>query len=185
MSKEELEAQLRREPDLPTSPALWPYTRAFRWLNTLLDAVGGLALLVASFVLTYSVASRYLFKANTDWQDEVAVFCIVGAVFLAAAYVQSYRGHIGIEAVSVLLSPRANRIRRFIVDIASFLFCAFFAWKSWTLFHEAWKDKQTTSSSFAPPLAIPYGLMALGMTLLALIIVLQIAAHIERTRGRE
>ena len=33
----------------------------------------------ASLVLTYSVFSRYLFKAATDWQDEVAVFCIVGA----------------------------------------------------------------------------------------------------------
>ena len=46
--------------------------------------LGMIALLVASFVLTYSVFSRYLFRAGTDWQDEVAVFCIVGAVFLAA-----------------------------------------------------------------------------------------------------
>ena len=42
-----------------------------------------IALAAAAFVLTYSVFSRYLFKAGTDWQDEVALFCIVGAVFLA------------------------------------------------------------------------------------------------------
>ena len=185
MSEDELEVRHNTGPDLPTSDRLWPLSRAARRLNALLDAIGGVALLVAALVLTYSVASRYLFHANTDWQDEVAVFCIVGAVFLAAGYVQSFRGHIGIEAISVLLSPRVNRIRRFIVDIASLLFCAFFAWKSWTLFHEAWKDKQTTSSSFAPPLAIPYGLMALGMTLLALVIALQVAAHIERVAGRK
>ena len=144
MSHGDLEVRQGPGPDLPTSDRLFPLTRAFRRLNVLLDAIGGVALLVASLVLSYSVASRYFFKANTDWQDEVAVFCIVGAVFLAGAYVQSHRGHIGIEAVSVLLSPRANRIRRFIVDIASFLFCAFFSWKSWTLWHEAWVDKQTT-----------------------------------------
>lgn len=185
MSQEELEVQYTRPPDLPTSGGLGRLSRAFRRLNVLLDAIGGLALITASVVLTYSVVSRYLFKSNTDWQDEVAVFCIVGAVFLAAAYVQSYRGHIGIEAISALLPPRVNRVRHFIVDVASFLFCAFFSWKSWTLWHEAWKDKQTTSSSFAPPLAIPYGLMALGMTLLTLMIALQIAAHIRRFRGRE
>ena len=54
------------------------------------------------------------------------------------------------------------------MDIGSFAFCAFFSWKSWTLLHEAIHEGQTTSSSFGPPLWIPYGLMAVGMTLLSL-----------------
>jgi TRAP-type C4-dicarboxylate transport system permease small subunit len=128
-------------------------------------------------VLTYSVFSRYLFKAATDWQDEVAVFCIVGAVFMAGAWVQAQRGHIGIEAVSSLLSARAERLRVLVVDLMSLAFCAFFAWKSWTLFHEAWRDHMTTSSTFSPPLTIPYGLMAGGMTLLVLQLLLQAIGH--------
>ena len=138
---------------------------------------GSLALLLASGVLTYSVFSRYLFHAATDWQDEVAVFSMVGAVFLAGAWVQEHRGHIGIEALSSVLSPSVERIRLVLVDVLTFAFCAFFAWKSWTLFHEAWVDKMTTSSTFAPPLAIPYGLMAVGMTLLVVQVALQLAGH--------
>ena len=140
-------------------------------------AIGMIALVLAAFILTYSVFSRYVFKAATDWQDEAAVFCIVGAVFLCAAYVQAGRGHIGIEALASILPPAVNRVRIVLVDTVSLLFCAFFAWKSWTLWHEAWIDKMTTSSTWAPPLAIPYGLMSTGMTLLTLQILLQLIAH--------
>jgi TRAP-type C4-dicarboxylate transport system permease small subunit len=158
-------------------------SRAVGRLNVWIDRLGGVALIAASLILTYSVVSRYFFKANTDWQDEAAVFCLVGAVFLASAHVQSFRGHIGIEAISAFLPPRINRIRAFVVDIVSCLFCAFFAWKSWTLFHEAWVDKQTTSSTWAPPLWIPYGAMALGVTLLALQILLQAATPVDKKTG--
>jgi len=150
---------------------------ALNAVNRAVAIVGMIALLVAALVLTYSVFSRYLFRAATDWQDEIAVFCIVGAVFLAGAWVQSQRGHIGIEAVSSILPERVNRFRRVLVDLMSLAFCAFFAWKSWTLFHEAWVDKMTTSSTFAPPLTIPYGLMALGMSLLVVQLVLQSIGH--------
>jgi len=158
---------------------------ALAWVNRAVMYVGMVALAVASLVLTYSVFSRYLFKAATDWQDEVAVFCIVGAVFLAGGWVQSQRGHVGIEALASLLPPAVNRARLLVVDVLTLAFCAFFAWKSWTLFHEAWVDKMTTSSTFAPPLTIPYGLMAAGMSLLVLQLLLQVIARFVRPAPAE
>jgi TRAP-type C4-dicarboxylate transport system permease small subunit len=156
--------------------------RAIAAINQVTLFLGMVALVVASLVLTYSVFSRYLFKSATDWQDEVAVFCIVGAVFLCGAWVQAQRGHVGIEAIAEILPKRFDRIRLVVVDVLTLAFCAFFAWKSWTLFHEAWVDKMTTSSTFSPPLTIPYGLMAAGMTLLVAQLLLQVAA---RFAGRE
>ena len=154
--------------------------RALARANRVMALLGMVALLVASFVLTYSVVSRYFFRAATDWQDEVAVFCIVGAVFLSGAWVQAQRGHVGIEAIASILPAGANRVRLLLVDAMSAAFCAFFAWKSWTLFHEAWVDKMTTSSTFAPPLTIPYGLMAAGMTLLVVQLLLQLAVDARK-----
>ena len=84
------------------------------------------------------------------------MFLLVGATFMTAAYVQSQRGHIGIEAFVGLLPPPANRVRLWLVDVASLLFCAFFAWKSWTLAYEAWVEGQVSNSMWSPPLAIPY-----------------------------
>jgi TRAP-type C4-dicarboxylate transport system permease small subunit len=147
--------------------------RLMSGMNKLMVLLGSLALVAASVILSYSVASRAFFGATTDWQDEAAVFCLVGATFLCGAYVQQIRGHVGISAVSTMLPKAINRLRVLIIDIASCVFCGFFAWKSWALFHEAWVDGQVTSSSWAPPLWIPYIMMSIGMTLLAFQILLQ------------
>jgi TRAP-type C4-dicarboxylate transport system permease small subunit len=165
------------DPDTPA--VLLPLARLLHVINQAVVVMGMLALLVASLVLTYSVVSRYVMKASTDWQDEAAVFCLVGATFLCGAFVQSLRGHVGIEAMAGLLPRSVNRLRLALVDLMCTAFCAFFAWKSWTLFHEAWVEGQTTSSSWAPPLWIPYGLMALGMTLLSLQLLVQLTARIN------
>lgn len=165
----------------PATPSLLrPLAQLLLLINRLMVGLGMLGLLAAATVLTYSVVSRYVMKASTDWQDETAMFCLVGATFLCGAFVQSLRGHVGIEAVSTWLPPAINRLRQVGVDAMCTLFCAFFSWKSWTLFHEAWAEHQTTASSWAPPLAIPYGLMATGMTLLSLQLLLQLAASLNR-----
>src|SRR5689334_25234364 len=91
-------------------------------INYVVVVFSSIALVVASFVLSYSVASRYFFHFSTDWQDEFSVFLIVGAVFMSSAAVQARRGHVAIEAFSGMLPARANRIRLFLVDVASFLF---------------------------------------------------------------
>jgi len=142
-------------------------------INKALMAVCMLAIIAASGVLTLSVLLRYFLKVPTDWQDETAVFLLVGVTFLTGAAVQARRGHVCIEAVSSLLSAKANRIRQRLGDLVSCLFCIFFAWKSWTLLHEAIADGQTTSSTWGPPLWIPYSAMAVGMSLLALQLALQ------------
>lgn len=156
------------------SPALAVLERMLTFCNNVIVFVSALALILACLILSYSVLTRSVFHSATYWQDEAAVFLLVGATFMTAAYVQGQRGHIGIEAFVGLLSPTVNNIRLWLVDVASLVFCGFFAWKSWTLAHEAWVDGQVSNSMWSPPLAIPYVLMALGITLLCAQLVLQL-----------
>ena len=157
-----------------------PADRILGLVNQLIVLLSSIALVIAAFVLTYSVASRYFFHFSTDWQDELSVFLIVGAVFMSSAAIQARRGHVGIEAIVVLLSPRANRVRQLAVDIASLLFCGFFAWKSWVLLEEAWIENHHSGSTWGPPLWIPYSLMTLGMTLLSVQLLLQVIGELRR-----
>src|ERR1700686_2216988 len=154
------------------------FERGLAFCNNVIVVLAAVALIAACVILSYSVLGRALFHSPNYWQDEAAVFLLVGATFMTAAYVQGQRGHIGIEAFVGLLPPMVNRIRRRLVDVARLLFCTFFAWKSWTLAHEAWADGQVSNSMWSPPLAIPYGLMASGMTLLCVQILLQLVVPI-------
>ena len=149
-------------------------------VNHYVVVLSSIALVIASFVLTYSVITRYLLHFSTDWQDEMSVFLIVGAVFMSAAAVQARRGHVGIEAIVGLLSLRVNRTRQIVVDIATFIFCAYFSWKSALLLYEAIVEGYRTSSTWQPPLWIPYSLMTAGMVLLSMQVLLQIVAQLRR-----
>jgi len=166
------------------NPLVVALARALDLCNRVIVMLAGIALVAACVILSYSVLGRALFKSPNYWQDEAAVFLLVGATFMTSAFVQSERGHVGIEAFVGLLSPLANRIRLWLVDFASFAFCAFFAWKSWTLAHEAWVDGQVSNSMWSPPLAIPYVLMACGMTLLCVQLILQIVIPLTGTARR-
>jgi len=143
-------------------------------VNAAAAALSAVATGVAGCVLTWEATARYLFKIPSDWQDELSVFLLVGATFLSAAWVQERRGHVGIQALGAILPPAADRIRRFLSDIATLLFCAFFCWKSWSLLVEAVHDGQISNSAWGAPLWIPYGCMAVGMTLVVLQVLLQV-----------
>ncbi|SFB07424.1 TRAP-type C4-dicarboxylate transport system, small permease component [Collimonas sp. OK607] len=165
-------------PAMPDNPVVAVLAGVLERFNKLALYLSMAALMLTALIMTYSVVARYFFHVPTDWQDDATVFMLVGVIFLCAGYAQSYRGHIGIEALSSILPAGVNAVRLLLVDVISFLFCGFFSWKSWTLFHEAWSEGQTTSSTFAPPLWIPYSLMALGMTVLTLQILVQVLTRL-------
>ena len=168
----------RHLPSVPLPETRNPLEHTLYWINRGVLLLSMIALVLAALVLSYSVVVRYLFKVPTDWQDELCVFLLVGSIFCCGAMVQAHRGHVGIQVLDGLLSPRINSARMLLVDLGSGLFCAFFAWKSWTLCAEALHEGQTTSTTWAPPLWIPYSLMASGMTLLVLQFVWQILARV-------
>ena len=179
-----LDAADLETPAAPLAGAAGPIERAFDAFNRFIVLISSIALVGAALVLTYSVIVRYFLKISTDWQDEMSVFLIIGAVFMSSAAIQARRGHVAIEAFSSILPPGINRVRLVIVDIASLAFCAFFAWKAWILLDEAIVENFHSGSTWGPPLWIPYSLMTAGMLLLTVQLLLQVIGAFVRLKRR-
>ncbi|HQT81916.1 MAG: hypothetical protein B7Z60_08165 [Ferrovum sp. 37-45-19] len=167
----------------PEGGVLRLFSQALSVIHQLFSWLSMLALVAACLVLTSSVVLRYFLKIPTDWQDETSIFLLVGAIFISSGAVQAQRGHVAIEAVIGLLSPRINRLRGKVCDLISFTFIAFFTWKTIELLLDAYQQGMTTSSIWAPPLWIPYGLMSIGMVLLTLQLLLQLLTPGSKLRG--
>ncbi|MBU6469013.1 MAG: TRAP transporter small permease [Betaproteobacteria bacterium] len=167
----------------PKHGVLRAFSVVLSGIHQWLAGLSMLALVAACLVLTSSVVLRYFLKLPTDWQDETSIFLLVGAIFLSSGAVQAQRAHVAIEAITGMLSPRVNRLRLWLCDVISLAFITFFTWKSITLLMDAYQQGMTTSSIWAPPLWIPYGLMSLGMMLLTLQLLLQVLSGATQTNG--
>ena len=139
-----------------------------------------IALIAACAILSYSVLSRSLFHSANYWQDEAAVFLLVGATFMTSAYrsrpARPYR-HRSVRRTAVAASQSdpalAGRCRE--------LCCSAHSSPGnpgrWRMKHGSTARFQTRCGRRRS--RFPMCLMALGMTLLCVQILLQIVSSVE------
>lgn len=150
------------------------FAGALAALNLWMGYAAGLLVAASALVLTGEVLARYFLGSPSDWALELCILMLIASTFLAAAYTLAARAHVNINIVDAALPAGLNRWRLLFADAGAAGLCGFVAVNAWRFAALAWREGWVSNSTWGQKLWIPFSLIALGMTLLALQYLVQI-----------
>ncbi|GGB12055.1 TRAP transporter small permease protein [Brucella endophytica] len=150
------------------------YVQAVGNVSRGLAIVATLLIITAMLVVCQMVMTRYVFRSPTIWQTDFVVFSATAAMFLGAPYVLLKGGHIGVDAVEMMVGARTRSVLRVVGSVLGLLFCIIMLAATWIQFHDAWAGNWKHSSVWGPPLWVPLAALPVSFAMLCLQYVAQI-----------
>ena len=93
-------------------------------LDTCLNGLAGLSLIVMTVLTTYQVIPRYIFNAPSTWSEELVGYMFGWATMFGAALCTGERGHMNIPILVDMLKPGARKVLLVFAEIVALLFSA-------------------------------------------------------------
>ncbi|HEX6017812.1 MAG TPA: TRAP transporter small permease [Burkholderiaceae bacterium] len=133
-------------------------------------------------VVCQMVFVRYALGHNTIWQTDFVTYSLVAATFIGSPYVLMTRGHVNVD---VLPHYAGDRLRYRLAVFAAFVTLVFaitMTVLTFLFWKEAWDNRWVSDTMWRARLWIPYASMPIGLALLSLQCVADLAALLT---GRE
>jgi len=148
------------------------FLRAVEWLSRLLGYVAALLLIISIVVVCHMVFNRFVMNLATSWQTEFVTYALIASTFLGAPWVLLKRGHVNVELIPLMLSPRGRFLLALLAYLASTLLCLLLTWASVVFWHEAWTAGWSSDTIWGPKLwkvylAMPIGFFAISLQYVA------------------
>jgi C4-dicarboxylate transporter DctQ subunit len=147
------------------------HQRVDRFVATLahgLCAVGVVCVVMMMLLTTADVIARYVFNSPTMWADEMASYLLIAIVFLGLAQNLRTDGHIRIDVVTNLVTPRVRLALEVFAHAVGILFSAVLIAGTWTRFDNFWMRHTLSDSPLMTPLWIPMVPVVVGALVLGL-----------------
>jgi C4-dicarboxylate transporter DctQ subunit len=143
--------------------------RGLLWWDRLERGFIGLVGLGALALAAHRILTRYLFTDwAVTWSDEVLVYGLIGATFIAGSLLAEEDGHVRADLVLRLLTPGAQRAVEIVNCTLAVVFCALLAWFGFQVARDAWQLGERSLTPLAFPMWIYYGSLPLGAALMTL-----------------
>ncbi len=155
----------------------------FRWIDFLSELGGNLSamlLWIIAVIVTYEVTARYLFNAPTTWVQETSVYLWMGVGLLGAACALKSDSHFGITIFVDKLSAKNRRKIQLVSHLAGFAYSLTFVYQGFLQTKLSYDLEDISTGLMATPLWIPWMLMPIGGTLLALQFINKIAEELSK-----
>jgi len=144
------------------------YIQVVGGLSRALTLIATLLVIAAMLVVCQMILLRYVWSLPTIWQTDFVVFAATAAMFLGAPYVLLTGGHVGVDVVELMVSPKTRSRMRLVASLLGLAFCSAMLAATWIQFHDAWEGDWRHSSVWAPPLWIPLCALPLSFAVLCL-----------------
>jgi len=153
--------------------------RGVRALIAILRVLAGV-LLVASVALNFAnVIARYFFNASIYWAEEAMLFFMVGCVFLGSGVVSWSGRQIRMDVIVGMMPERmreALNLLSELVFVATAMTIVAFAWP---VISDLYNFDQRSQSAEVP-LYIPQALIPIGLSIMALLVVVRLITGGDR-----
>lgn len=131
-------------------------------------------------LITYDVVSRTLLGSPSLITDEITGYLLVFIAFMGAAEALRTGRHIGVDILTSKLPPRSRLRLKLVASSVSLLFLSVFWWHAVVMVYRSYVRNVTVPSSLLTPLWIPQVFIPIGMTLLILQMVAEIATSSKK-----
>lgn len=148
-----------------------------RWWNFLERSLVGVLAVLALTASGYEIVTRYLLPQYApDWGEEVIVYLVIWAVFLAGSALVAENRHVRADIVLRLFGATGQRALEIFNCAASLLLCLLLAWFGWEVVEFAIMLDERSISSLRFPIALYYACLPIGMLLMSIRYVIRLAA---------
>jgi len=154
--------------------ALPPWVAAVHAVSRAFGVAAAGLILLSVAVVCHMVFVRAVLGESSIWQTEFTTFALIAATFLGAPYILLTHGHVGVDALPLMVSTPTRCWLSIGGNLIAVAFCALFLYAALPWWLETWRTGQTTPSIWRARLWIPYLAVPVGLTLLCL----QFAAEI-------
>ena len=151
------------------------YIRTVAALSRLAGVIGAFLIAFAVLVICDMVIERYILNRTTIWQIDVVTYCIMAATFVGSAYVLMTRGHVNVDVLPLHLGTRARYWLALITMLVALCFCAVLFVLCTIYWYQAWSKGWHSDTVWRARLWIPYLAMPVGLGLLVLQYVAELA----------
>ncbi len=143
---------------------------------------GWLVLLMVVLIL-YEVFMRYVVHQSPMLADEFSAYMLVSISYLGAAYTFREKGHVRITALVSRLPTRLSNWLRVTTLIIGLVFSIVLTKSSYDLMAFSFKLRMASSTWLTFPLQVPQMTLAIGFTILSLLLIVEIAKAITNIRA--
>ena len=138
---------------------------------TILGAIiGGFFTAIMTAIVAYAVVVRYILNRPIGWSEEISIYLMIWAIFLATAYTLKEDAHIGVDIVINRVSEKTRSIFHLFHYSIGIIFLSFLFYKGIEMVDLSYKFNNRSIATgfplFIPQLAVPVGSALLILQLL-------------------